>query len=177
MKKILFTTLLLSASLLAFSQTTIQGIVITTKGETVIGANVVLENTYDGASTDTLGHFHFTTDEKGSNRLIVTFVGCDTLKTMVLLRGETLDLSLKIKETFNELNAVTISAGVFEASDVKKSVVLKAVDIAMTAGASADITGAMLTLPGTTRNAETGQLLVYARGIDFLSLTPKLVTT
>ncbi len=160
MKKILFTIATIFTTLSAFSQTTIQGIVTTTKGETVIGANVVLENTYDGASTDTLGRFHFTTDEKGSKRLIVTFVGCDTSKTTVLLRGETLDLPLKIKESFSELNVVTISAGVFEASDVKKSVVLKAVDIAMTAGASADITGAMLTLPGTTRNAETGQLLV-----------------
>ncbi len=160
MKKILFTSILIFINLVVQSQTTIQGVVTTTKGETVIGANVALENTYDGASTDTLGHFHFTTEEKGAKRLIVTFIGCDTLKMNLLLRGEKLDLTLKIKESFNELNEVTISAGVFEASDVKKSVVLKAVDIAMTAGASADITGAMNTLPGTTRNAETGQLLV-----------------
>lgn len=160
MKNRFLTTILFLVSSIVYSQTTIQGIVTTAKGETVIGANVVLENTYDGASTDTLGRFHFTTDEKGSQHLIVTFVGCDTLKMMVLLKGKTLDLSLKIKETLNELNEVTISAGVFEASDVKKSVVLKSIDIAMTAGAAADITGAMLTLPGTTRNAETGQLLV-----------------
>lgn len=161
MKKLLFTTLALIAHFLVFSQTTIKGIVLTNKGETVIGANVILENTYDGASTDTLGKFQFTTDEKGEKRLIVTFIGCDTFKTLVILRGGEIPfLTIKIKEIANELNEVTISAGVFEASDVKKSVVLKSVDIAMTAGASADITGAMLTLPGTTRNSETGQLLV-----------------
>ena len=119
---------------MAFTQTTIKGIVKTTKGETVIGANVVLEGTYDGASTDTLGIFKFTTTEKGEKHLIITFIGCDTLKMPIILRGgETLDFNLKIKEIANELNEVTISAGVFEASDVKKAVVLKSVDIAMTA--------------------------------------------
>ena len=161
MKKILVTTIALFTILFAFCQTTVKGIVTSTKGETIIGANVVLEGTYDGASTDTLGKFQFSTTEKGEKRLIITFIGCDTLKSTLILRGgETLDLPLKIKESYNELNEVTISAGVFEASDIKKSVVLKSVDIAMTAGASADITGAMLTLPGTTRNTETGQLLV-----------------
>ena len=160
MIKLFFTTILLLTSLKVYGQTSIEGIVTTPQGEAVVGANVVIENTYDGASTDTLGHFFFTTDERGSKHLIVTFIGCDTFKTIVLLRGSTLNLTIKIKESLSELNEVTISAGVFEASDVKKSVVLKSVDIAMTAGASADITGAMLTLPGTTRNAETGQLLV-----------------
>lgn len=161
MKKILFSLFALFGSLFSFSQTTIKGIVSTTSGETVIGANVVLEGTYDGASTDTLGKFQFSTDEKGEKRLIITFIGCDTFKSLLILRGgEMHDLNLKIKQSYNELNEVTISAGVFEASDEKKSVVLKSVDIAMTAGASADITGAMLTLPGTTRNNETGQLLV-----------------
>jgi CarboxypepD_reg-like domain len=161
MKKTLFTTTALLFNLIAFSQTTIKGTVTSSKAETIIGANVVLEGTYDGASTDTLGKFQFSTVEKGEKRLIITFIGCDTLKMALILRGgETIELPLKIKEAYNEFNEVTISAGVFEASDVKKSVVLKSVDIAMTAGASADITGAMLTLPGTTRNTETGQLLV-----------------
>ena len=87
MKKLLITSLAIFATVLAFSQTTIKGIVTTTKGETVIGANVVLENTYDGASTDTLGRFQFSTDEKGEKRLIITFIGCDTVKKTLLLRG------------------------------------------------------------------------------------------
>lgn len=161
MKKLLITLVAIILTLVVHAQSIIKGVVTTTKGETVIGANIALEGTYDGASTDTLGRFQFTTDEKGVKKLIVTFIGCDTLKSIITLKtGETLDLPLKIKEAYNELNEVTIAAGVFEASDEKKSVVLKSVDIAMTAGAAADVTGAMLTLPGTTRNSETGQLLV-----------------
>ena len=67
MKKILFTSFLIFINLIVQSQTTIQGIVSTTKGETVIGANVALENTYDGASTDTLGHFHLRRKRKVLN--------------------------------------------------------------------------------------------------------------
>jgi hypothetical protein len=161
MKKLELILIALFATFIAVGQTTVKGIVTSTKGETIIGANVVLEGTYDGASTDTLGKFQFSTDEKGQKRLIITFIGSDTLKMPIVLRGgETLDFNLKIKERYNELNEVTISAGVFEASDIKKAVALKSVDVAMTAGAAADITGALNTLPGTTRNAETGQLLV-----------------
>ena len=39
------------------AQITIFGTVSTTKGERVVGANVVVEGTYEGATTDTLGRF------------------------------------------------------------------------------------------------------------------------
>jgi CarboxypepD_reg-like domain len=109
MKKILLTLAALCTTFMAISQTTLKGIVTTNKGETVIGANVLLANTYDGASTDTLGRFSFTTFEKGEKRLFVTFIGCDTFKTRVVLTGQRIDLDIKIKETANELNEVTIS--------------------------------------------------------------------
>ena len=142
------------------AQITIFGTVSTTKGERVVGANVVVEGTYEGATTDTLGRFSFKTNEKDAQRLVVTFIGCDTLKTAFILRGPQLEANFKLKEIINELNEVTITAGSFEASDEKKTTVLKPLDIVLTAGASADVVGALTTLPGTTRNPESGQLLV-----------------
>lgn len=139
---------------------TIKGAVKSTTGESIIGANIVLLGTYDGASSDLDGQFSFSTEEKGKQILQITYIGFDTLSMPLELKGQNLEFNLKLKETVNELNAVTIVAGVFEASDTKKSVILKSVDIALTAGAVADITGAMLTLPGTVRNQESGQLLV-----------------
>lgn len=165
MKK-LFIQSLIAALLSTFTalalqaQATIFGTVSTTKGERVIGANVVVEGTYDGATTDTLGRFSFKTNEKDAQRLVVTFIGCDTLKTAFILRGPQLEANFKLKEIINELNEVTITAGSFEASDEKKTTVLKPLDIVLTAGASADVVGALTTLPGTTRNPESGQLLV-----------------
>ncbi len=139
---------------------TIKGAVKSNTGESIIGANIVLLGTYDGASSDLDGQFSFSTEEKGKQVLQITYIGFDTLSMPLELNGQNLEFNLKLKETVNELNAVTIVAGVFEASDTKKSVILKSVDIALTAGAVADITGAMLTLPGTVRNQESGQLLV-----------------
>jgi hypothetical protein len=147
-------------ALVVQAQTTIFGTVSTTKGERVVGANVVIEGTYDGATTDTLGRFSFKTTEKEAQRLVVTFIGTDTLKSAIILRGGNFEANFKLKEIVNELNEVTITAGSFEASDEKKATVLKPLDIVLTAGSSADIVGALTTLPGTTRNPESGQLLV-----------------
>lgn len=162
MYKGLYSSIFLSLIFFSLSaqSTTIKGTISSTRGESIIGANIVLLGTYDGASSDLNGQFNFSTEEKGKQTLQITYIGFDTLTLPLELKGETMEFNLKLKETVNELNAVTIVAGVFEASDTKKSVVLKSVDIALTAGAVADITGAMLTLPGTVRNQETGQLLV-----------------
>ena len=160
MKKGLLTLVFGLSSLFLSAQTLIKGVVTSTTGENIIGANIVLLGTYDGTSSDLNGAFNFNTTETGKQVLQITYIGCDTLSLPVELQGQPLEFKFKLKETVNELNAVTIVSGVFEASDTKKSVVLKSVDIALTAGAVADITGAMLTLPGTTRNPETGQLLV-----------------
>ena len=73
-------------------------------------------------------------------------------------------------ETINKMSGVVISAGAFEASDEKKSVMLKPLDIVTTAGATADIAGALNTLPGTQTVGETGRLFVRG-GSDYESKT------
>ncbi len=143
------------------AQTTLSGTVLTTRGDTVIGANVLLEGTYDGATTDVNGFFKFRSDESGPQQLLVIYLGCDTLRQTVQLSGADLVLAPRLKENASALQEVVISAGSFEAaSDRKRAVVLTSVDIAMTASATADIAGAINTLPGATRNGESGQILV-----------------
>jgi len=78
----------------------------------------------------------------------------------VELNGKPLNLNLRIKEAANELNAVTISAGILEASDTKKGAVLSATDVATTAGAVADIVAALQTLPGTSQAFSENGLFV-----------------
>jgi CarboxypepD_reg-like domain/TonB-dependent Receptor Plug Domain len=151
-------------SILAQAQTQVSGKVTTTKGEAVIGANVRIGGTYDGNSSDTAGNFIFKTDATGAKEIIVTYVGCDTLRTQIGLNGSAISLTLQIKERASGLHEVVIAAGAYEASDEKKSVVLKPLDIAMTASATADIAGALMTLPGVQRNGESGHLLVRGGG-------------
>jgi hypothetical protein len=140
------------------------GKVVDEKGEPIPGANVTIKESYDGASTDINGLFSFTCEEKGQRILQVTFVGFKTFEQVVELSGKTFALEIKLKEEINQLDAVVITAGSFTAGEEKRRTILKAVDIATTAGATADIAGALNTLPGTQKVGESGRLFV--RGGD-----------
>lgn len=159
-----FTILLLLTSFAASSQTRISGRITDHKGEGIPMANVMLQDTYDGTSTDVDGKFEFTTTETGSKILIVKFIGYKDFLQTVILTGKPVEVYAHLEEVVNELNAVTITAGAFMASDENRRTVFKAIDIATTAGATADIAGALNTLPGTQKVGETGRLFV--RGGD-----------
>jgi hypothetical protein len=159
----LFTAIVFASAFVASQAqtTTLVGKVTTTQGETLPGASVFLVGTYDGATTDTAGAFQFATTERGAQQLMVLFMGCDTFRQSVLLDGSRLEIQARIREKKNQLGEVVVTAGTFEAtSDRRRAAVLNSLDIALTASASADIAGAIATLPGTTRNGETGQILV-----------------
>lgn len=162
--KALFTVFIVSLTTLAFSQTKVSGKVTDEKGEPVIGANILIKGSYDGISTEADGSFTFTTTETGNQVLVVSSIGYTAFEQVIDLRGKDVTLTINLKEEFNELEAVVISAGSFTAGEEKRRTILKAVDIATTAGATADIAGALNTLPGTTKVGETGRLFV--RGGD-----------
>lgn len=141
--------------------TAISGTVLSTQGDTLVGANVWLQGTYDGTTTSPDGRFMFQTGATGAHMLLVTYLGCDTFYQQLELGGVDLTLEPRLKENASALQEVVISAGSFEAaSDRRRAVVLTPIDIALTASATADIAGAIATLPGTTRNGESGQILV-----------------
>lgn len=137
----------------------ISGKVTDHKGEPLPGVNIYLEGTYDGSTSDVAGFYSFHTSEKGTHTIIASFIGYKSAALEVNI-DEDVIINHALKEEVNKLNAVVITAGAFEASDERKSVVLKPLDIATTAGATADIPGALNTLPGTTVNGETGRLFV-----------------
>jgi hypothetical protein len=162
--RIVLITLCISLNSLLNAQTIISGKVIDEKGEGIPTANVFLHDTYDGTSTNADGTFEFISSETGSKMLLIKFIGFKEFQQEVTLNGKPLFLSVELKESINELQVVTISAGSFTASDELRKTVFKAVDIATTAGATADIAGALNTLPGTQKVGESGRLFV--RGGD-----------
>ena len=162
--KELFTIILTAISFITFSQTTISGRVTDAKGESIPSANIVILDTYDGASSDVDGKFSFTTTETGDKILQITAVGFESFQQALTLNGQAQTLTVKLPELINQLEAVTISAGSFTAGDEKRRTILKPLDIATTAGATADIAGALNTLPGTQKVGESGRLFV--RGGD-----------
>lgn len=158
-KQLFFTLLILSAHLL-IAQTKLTGTVTDENGQAIPGVNVSIKGSYDGASTNALGAFKFSTQETGSQVLLITFVGYKMVEQLVVLNGNTVEVQVVMQETINQLEAVTITAGSFTASDESRRTVFKALDIATTAGATADIAGALNTLPGTQKVGESGRLFV-----------------
>lgn len=146
------------------AQISISGFVKDAQNNPIPGANILIEGTYDGTSTASDGEFTFGTSETGEHKLIVTFVGYKTNSQSIIINDKSIVVNISLQEEVNVLDGVTISAGSFTAGEEKRRTILKPLDIAMTAGATADIAGALNTLPGTQKVGESGRLFV--RGGD-----------
>ncbi len=160
---ILLTLIGVLMSFLMTAQTIVSGTVTQINGTPIEGANVYLDGTYDGASTNQKGMFSFETTTTGNQTLVISFVSYETVmvtKDVLQMKG----LIIKLRDDVNSLDTVVISAGSFEASDNSKVSVLKPLDVVTTASALGDFVGALQTLPGTTTVAEDGRLFV--RGGD-----------
>ncbi len=146
------------------AQINISGEVNDRKGNPVMYANIYLEGSYDGTISDSSGHFTLQTNLKGSQLLVVSFMGYEKYTRAIDLEKNLAPLSIQLKEQVSELNEVSITAGVFSASDKKKSATLTSFDIATTASAMGDIYGAYATMPGSQKVGEEG--MMFVRGGD-----------
>ncbi len=154
---VIFAFLLYITSLQAQHQLT--GTVKTKNGNPVMGANVYLEGSYDGATTDEQGNFNFKSSASGVQTLVVSFISYETFKKeMDIARMR--DLQVILREDVTSLGAVVISAGTFSAGDNSKLNVLKPLDVVTTAGVAGDFIAALQTLPGTQTVGEDGRLFV-----------------
>ncbi|WP_228852214.1 TonB-dependent receptor [Aegicerativicinus sediminis] len=141
------------------AQMVVSGTVSSAGGSPVEGANVYLDGTYDGTSSDVNGKFEFSTGESGNQTLVISFISFETFKLIEEVE-KMIDLRIELKEDIGALDAVVISAGTFEAGDNSKVSVLKPLDVVTTASALGDFVGALQTLPGTSTVAEDGRLFV-----------------
>ena len=160
MRRFIIYLLFSLSGLTVFAQTVIIGKVTEENGVAMAGANAYLKGTYDGTSSNEKGVFKFKSTKTGSFDLVVGLVGYEQFTRKVELKGDTIRINVQLKEAFNQLNAVTITAGTFEAGDKKRAVTITPLDMMTTAGAAGDMYGALQTLPGTTTNGESGRLFV-----------------
>lgn len=157
----LLATIFSAQSLL--SQHEISGIITDKKQQPVVGANIYIKGTYDGAVSEENGQFVFTSEKTGTQILVISFLSFETKE----ISGEINDfknLQIQLVEKFDALNAVIINAGNFEAGTASEASVLKPLDIVTTAGSVGNIIAALETLPGTQSVGEDGRLFV--RGGD-----------
>jgi outer membrane cobalamin receptor len=163
MKTIFIILSLLILQIGAIAQIRISGQVTDHKKLPLPGANVYLQDTYEGTTADSLGRFNLKTKLNGTQQLSVSFIGYKPfLRKLDLDSAKTIMLNIVLQESDDQMDEVVINAGAFEASDEKKAVVLHVLDIATTPSAQGDIFGALGTLPGVQKVGEDGR--VFVRG-------------
>jgi hypothetical protein len=143
------------------AQTKINGTVKDNRGHIIAGASIAVKGSYDGGLSDSTGHFSFKTFEKGQQTLVATNIGYKPVEQTVTIGADPIDIIFSLKEEVNELKAVTVTAGSFEAGDKKRAAtVLSSLDVVTTGGANADITAVVKTLPGAQQVGEQEGLFV-----------------
>ena len=163
MKKLL--TLLfaaLAATLLTNAQTRIDGVVSDEHGP-LVGVNVFVVGTIDGAVTDTLGRFSFTTARTGELTLRAVLLGYEEYSLAAdgaRLRG----LQIRLREQAASIDEVVVTASTYSMGKSSQIKTLDALDVVMAGNSCGDVVAALQTLPGTQKVGENGRL--YVRGGD-----------
>lgn len=161
MYKITLTLLLILLFKTSNSQTKIYGFVKDNKGRAIKSVSITLVGKYDGATSDSIGYYKIVTTEKGKFKLEAKCLGYKTVVQEISISTNHIEINFVLKEEISELNAVTVTAGSFEAGDKKRAAtVLTALDVYTTGGANGDITNAIKTLPGSQQVGEQEGLFV-----------------
>ena len=96
MKRIYLTLLLQCLVILAFAQFTLKGTVKNTAGERLAGANLILNNSFSGTTTNLNGAYQFKDLKAGNYQLTISYIGYEkTTKVLKITRDQTFDIELK----------------------------------------------------------------------------------
>ena len=163
--KTFYNLVLFFISVTALAQNEISGTVLDEKSKPIVGANIYIDGTYDGATSDENGKFSFSTTTIGNQTLVISFVTYETLSITIDVANYK-NKTVKLRESVNSLDAVIVTAGTFDAGEKARVSVLKPLDIVTTAGAMGDIVSALQTLPGTNTVGEDGRLFVRGGEAD-----------
>ena len=163
MKKLL--TLLfaaLAATCLLSAQTRIDGVVSDEHGP-LVGVNVFVVGTIDGAVTDTLGRFSFTTARAGELTLRAVLLGYEEY-SLLADAARLRSLQIRMRERAASIDEVVVTASTYSMGKSSQIKTLDALDVVMAGNSCGDVVAALQTLPGTQKVGENGRL--YVRGGD-----------
>ena len=96
MKTIYLTITFLLLQVSVFAQNTVSGKVVDNKNNPIPAANVYIDGSYDGSTTDENGSFTFTTDLKGNQILVISVLTYETSKSPIVVE-ECKDKTFKMK--------------------------------------------------------------------------------
>lgn len=126
--------------------------------------NIFFTDGIEGGMSDESGYFELHSKRFGQRIIRISHIGYEQLEIPLLLeRNKPIALAIELKKTFVKLDAVTVSASSFTATDGEGHT-LNRLDVVTTAGAAADVFRVILTLPGVNTVDEGAGMFV--RGGD-----------
>ena len=128
------------------------------------GANVVIEGTIDGATTDSTGYYEFETSKTGSHNLLFTAIDySDKRQTVVLEAGKSMELNVQLKKSVVETEEIIVTASSYT-SGQNSQVTITPLEIVRIPGSDGDLFRAITTFPGSNQVDEGSRITV--RGGD-----------
>ncbi len=92
------TLVILILSLNGKAQVKITGKVTDNKGKPVGGVSITLKDSYDGATTDSLGNFSFISTEKGKHTVEASVIGYRPFEQELNIASDLITLNISMKE-------------------------------------------------------------------------------
>ena len=105
--KTTFKLFVMLLSVISFAQTTVKGTITDNSGQPLPGANIIIEGTTTGTSSDFDGKYIIDTDKTPPFKLVITYTGFETQTVEVTSNNQTTDV---IMVEGNELDEIVISA-------------------------------------------------------------------
>jgi vitamin B12 transporter len=138
----------------------VSGFIKGDKNMPVEGANLVIEGTIDGGTTDNIGFFEFETEKTGSRILIITAIDYSEKKLPVeITPDKDLQLNITLSKSSFTTDEITVTASSFTSGENSK-VTLTPLEIVRIPGADADLYRAITTFPGSNQVDEGSRIAV-----------------
>ena len=169
MLKLPIKILLLFAVLIPFTHaqdtdTKVSGKVTGADNNPLGGANVVIEGTIDGASSDSTGYFEFETSKTGNASLIFTAIDYKEKRVQISIQaGKPVEVNVNMTKGEVTTDEILVTASTYT-SGQNSQVTLTPLEIARIPGSDADIFRAITTFPGSNQVDEGSKITV--RGGD-----------
>jgi len=163
MKYLLALFLIFTASIYG-QDVKISGKITGEKNTPLFGANVVIEGTIDGATTDSTGYYEFETSKTGTHNILFTYLDYNEKRQTVNIEaGKPMELNIQLKKAEVETEEIIVTASSYT-SGQNSQVTITPLEIVRIPGSDGDLFRAITTFPGSNQVDEGSRITV--RGGD-----------
>lgn len=146
------------------TETKISGKITGNNNKPINGANVVIENSIDGSTSDSTGYFEFTSSKTGVVTLLFTAIDYGEKRVDALLDpGKSVQVNVQLKKSQIVTDEILVTASSFTSGN-QTSVTITPLEIVRIPGSDGDLYRALTTFPGTNQVDEGSRITV--RGGD-----------